>query len=126
MENGEFDREEIKAMIEKYREQNEKVAKITSALQKLKQEQDELKTQIKTFMKKNALNNIYTKDGCKVVYQTQYVSAPINRKFFEKSICEKMGEQNGKEFINNIYSKREKVKRDQVVFRGGKSGSVHI
>lgn len=116
----------MKELIEKYRSNNEKIQKINRALKQARLEQEDIKDKLKVFMKKYSLQNIYTQDGGKVVYQSQMVQTPINRKFIEKRIIELMGDTKGKEFITNLISKREQSKREHLTFRTGKNNQLYV
>jgi len=74
-------------------------------------------------MKKHSLQNIFTQDGGKIIYQNQNVQCPVNKKFIEKKILEILGEMNGKELINKIFNSRETVKREHLIFKNGKEKS---
>lgn len=113
---------EIKENIEKYNLNLEKLNKLKRAIKQIVLEQEGIKDCIKEFMKKNSINNIFTQDGGKVVYQVQSVQPPVNKKFIEKRIVELLGESAGKELNTKIFMNREIKKREQVIVKNGKSG----
>lgn len=111
----------VKELIERYQANVEKITKTRKIMKQLSDEQDEIKEAIKEFMKKYNLNNIFTQDGGKVVFQMQNVQKPINKKFLEKRVLELLGDVNGREFLKKIYANMEVIKREHVMFRMGKS-----
>lgn len=112
---------EMKELIEKYQSNSEKINKIKRAVKQMSLEQEDIKDKIKAFMKKHEIQNIFTQDGGKVVYQIHTVQPPINKKFLEKRILELVGEASGKDLINKIFSNKQPIKRESVFFRPGKS-----
>jgi hypothetical protein len=111
----------VKEFIERYQANADKISKTRKLMKQLSDEQDEIKEAIKEFMKKYNLNNIFTQDGGKVVFQMQNVQKPINKKFLEKRILELLGDINGREFLKKIYANMDVIKREHVMFRMGKS-----
>lgn len=114
---------EMKELIEKYKSNTEKLNKANRVIKQIRLEQEDIKDKLKDFMKKHSLQNIFTQDGGKIIYQNQNVQCPVNKKFIEKKILEIMGEMNGKELINKIFNSRETVKREHLIFKNGKEKS---
>lgn len=112
---------EMKDLIEKYQQNMERMDKAKKAIKQLNAEQNEIKERIKDFMKKYTLNNIFTQDGGKIVYQVQSVQRPLNKKFLEKRVLELLGDINGKEFLKKILMNVEAQKREHIIFRMGKT-----
>lgn len=111
---------EMRDLIEKYQQNQERLEKAKAVIKQINTEQNEIKDKIKTFMKKYTLNNIFTQDGGKIVYQIQNVQKPINKKYLEKRVLEIMGDINGREFLRKIMSNVEAQKREHIIFRVGK------
>lgn len=114
---------EMKELIEKYKSNTEKLNKANRVIKQIRLEQEDIKDKLKDFMKKHSLQNIFTQDGGKIIYQNQSVQCPVNKKYIEKKILEIMGEMHGKELINKIFSSREMVKREHLIFKNGKEKS---
>ena len=114
---------EMKELIEKYKSNTEKLNKANRVIKQIRLEQEDIKDKLKDFMKKHSLQNIFTQDGGKIIYQNQNVQCPVNKKFIEKKILEILGEMNGKELINKIFNSRETVKREHLIFKNGKEKS---
>lgn len=118
---------EMKELIEKYQANLDKINKIKRAVKQLSLEQEDIKDKIKVFMKKHQIQNIFTQDGGKVVYQIHSVQPPINKKFLESRIVELVGENNGKELVAKIFQNKQPIKRESVLFRPGKnSGQIYV
>jgi hypothetical protein len=114
---------EMKELIEKYKSNTEKLNKANRVIKQIRLEQEDIKDKLKDFMKKHSLQNIFTQDGGKIIYQNQNVQCPVNKKFIEKKILEIMGDMNGRELINKIFNSRETVKREHLIFKNGKEKS---
>jgi predicted acetyltransferase len=112
---------EMKELIEKYQQNLEKIDKAKKVVKQVNAEQNEIKEKIKEFMKRYTLNNIFTQDGGKIVYQVQNVQRPINKKFLEKRVLELMGDINGREFMRKILGNVEATKREHIIFKVGKT-----
>jgi transcriptional regulator of heat shock response len=118
---------EMKELIEKYQANLDKINKIKRAVKQLSLEQEDIKEKIKVFMKKHQIQNIFTQDGGKVVYQIHSVQPPINKKFLESRIVELVGENSGKELISKIFLNKQPIKRESVLFRPGKTnGQIYV
>lgn len=119
----EKEKNELRLLIERYHANNQKLQKVSEASRVLRNEQNEIKEKLKTYMKKNSVTNIYTQDGGKIVYQKQKVNIPLNKKYFETKIIELLGESKGKEILQKIINERQFVQREHITFRVGKEKS---
>lgn len=119
----EKEKNELRLLIERYHANNQKLQKVSEASRVLRNEQNEIKEKLKTYMKKNSVTNIYTQDGGKIVYQKQKVNIPLNKKYFETKIIELLGESKGKEILQKIINERQSVQREHITFRVGKEKS---
>jgi hypothetical protein len=118
---------EMKDLIEKYQANLEKINKIKRAVKQLSLDQEDIKDKIKVFMKKHQIQNIFTQDGGKVVYQVHSVQPTFNKKFLETRIIELVGEPSGKELVNKIFSSKQPIKRESVLFRPGRAnGQIYV
>lgn len=120
---SESEKVETRELIEKYRQNSEKLQKINRAAKQLRVEQNEIKEKIKTFMRRKAIRHIYTQDGGKIVYQTQMVQIPLNKKYFEKRVVELLGTTEGKTLMERVLANRERTQREHVTMRIGSKGS---
>jgi hypothetical protein len=123
---SEREKEEVKNLLAKYHENQLKINKILQAKKTLNQEQEFIKEKVKSFMKKNELNNICVISGGKVSYNKEQIKEPINKKFFENKILTKLGESNGKQFIDNLYSSRETIEREKILIKIPKQGQLYV
>jgi len=123
---SEREKEEVRNLLAKYHENQLKINKILQAKKTLNQEQEFIKEKVKVFMKKNELNNICVISGGKVSYNKEQVKEPINKKFFENKILTKLGESNGKQFIDNLYSSRDLIEREKILIKIPKQGQLYV
>ena len=123
---SEREKEEVRNLLAKYHDNQLKINKILQAKKTLNQEQEFIKEKVKVFMKKSELNNICVISGGKVSYNKEEIKEPINKKFFESKILTQLGDLNGKQFIDNLYSNRQTIEREKILIKIPTQGQLYV